>query len=94
MLVPLLLDMVQTGPAARPTAAEALERFQAIRQDMWAVERHWRVRPREEPLALQAVFDTISLVSLDMLLLLPCHDYCYIRVSGQRCLQGSLLSVS
>ena len=58
--------MINRDPSQRPSAVEALEQFREIRKDVWTMHRLWRARVRDEPLAVQAVFDTMTPVSSNM----------------------------
>lgn len=62
-LWPLVIKMTSRDPSERPSAAQALDEFRVLRQDIWAVHSMWRARKRDEPLIVTALFDIASLVS-------------------------------
>ena len=62
MLLPLLRNMLAEDPAQRPSAADALQHFRAIRRKVTFVQRIWRPRERNEPLVVTILSDFASLV--------------------------------
>ena len=62
MLIPLVSWMTTRDPSKRPSAVEALKLLREIREEVWAIQRLWRPRPRDEPLVHTAVWDTVSWV--------------------------------
>ncbi|EMD34377.1 hypothetical protein CERSUDRAFT_117250 [Gelatoporia subvermispora B] len=61
-LSPLIACMIQTDPAQRPDAREALLRWQQIRAKVSLAKRKWRLRSRDEAWSEAIVFDTVSIV--------------------------------
>ena len=59
--LPLIEKMISLEPSSRPSAEEALEQWQAIRESIWMLRREWRPRPRKEHPIGSFVFDAISL---------------------------------
>ena len=54
--------MTRRDPARRPTAANVLQQWKALRRNVWSVQRFWRPRPRGEALVNKALYDAFSLV--------------------------------
>ncbi|EIW54116.1 uncharacterized protein TRAVEDRAFT_74378 [Trametes versicolor FP-101664 SS1] len=59
-LVPLLERMRQQRPEARPTAAELLRQWEAIRADLAPSLYRWRLGPKTEPAFERMVNDTVA----------------------------------
>ena len=51
--------MMQSNPADRPSAEEALQEWRLIRRHVVPLHRHWRPREREESFVLTVVLDTL-----------------------------------
>ena len=66
MLQPLIKRMTRRDPARRPTAADALQQWKALRRSVWSVHRYWRPRPRGESLLVKAFSDVFSFVRLSL----------------------------
>ncbi|KAI1785359.1 kinase-like domain-containing protein [Ganoderma leucocontextum] len=64
ILEPLVAQMTRREPAHRPTAANALQQWKAVRRNVWSVQRFWRPRPRGERLVIRAISDVFSLLYL------------------------------
>ncbi len=64
ILEPLVSQMTRRNPARRPTAANVLQQWKALRRSVWSVQRFWRPRPREEGLVVRAFSDVFSLVGV------------------------------
>ena len=60
-LKPLVQEMTRAEPPLRPTAKEALVRWQGIRKSISAVNREWRPRPRKEHPLGAVILDVASL---------------------------------
>jgi len=58
---PLVKEMTRAEPSLRPTANEALARWQEIRKSISAVNREWRPRARKEHPLGAVVLDVASL---------------------------------
>ncbi|CDO74165.1 hypothetical protein BN946_scf185043.g216 [Trametes cinnabarina] len=63
MIVPMVYDMVDPDPAKRPSAEDVLRQFQEMRRGVSALQASWRLRPRDEPLVVTAVLETVSLLT-------------------------------
>ncbi|KAJ8502134.1 hypothetical protein ONZ51_g223 [Trametes cubensis] len=63
VLSPLLHEMLNPNPAERPSAAEALQKFQDIRQGVSAFQASCRPRPRDELLPVTAALNAAAFVS-------------------------------
>jgi len=58
---PLVQEMTRAEPPLRPTAKEALVRWQGIRKSISAINREWRPRPRKEHPLGTVILDVASL---------------------------------
>ena len=58
---PLIAEMTQPKPVARPTAGAALALWQGIRKSISTAHKEWRPRPRKEHPLGTIVFDAVSL---------------------------------
>lgn len=59
--LPLIRSMTQKMPASRPTAAEALAQWKAIRRRVSAVHRAWKPRVRDDPWFARVGYDVYAL---------------------------------
>lgn len=55
--------MTQSDPASRPDAVEALRQWQLARRKVPFIQRHWRLRRRDDPLVLGLGSDNIYLMT-------------------------------
>ena len=63
-LKPLIDAMKATDPAARPTAKEALQRWEDIRKNISTLQRFSRIRPRDESWLMSGVGEVERVRSL------------------------------
>jgi len=63
-LHPIIEAMAHENPGKRPSAAEALEQWQHMRKQVPYVQRRWRLRRREEPLAAALLNDNVYILTL------------------------------
>ena len=56
--------MTDTDPEERPAASDALRKWSELREDIPALKREWRPRPREEHVLETVAFDVTSLYFL------------------------------
>ncbi len=63
MLEPLMKEMVHPDPARRPTAAEAYQKYTAIRKSVSPISQYWSLQPRDSYLLVKVVRHVYSLVS-------------------------------
>ncbi|KAI0066775.1 kinase-like protein [Artomyces pyxidatus] len=59
--LPIIELMMQAEPTRRPSAAEALHRWQTIRRGVSALHRSWRPKPRDEGIIIRAVLDVMNI---------------------------------
>ncbi|KAI0363711.1 hypothetical protein BV20DRAFT_1039768 [Pilatotrama ljubarskyi] len=62
MIAPLVASMTAIDPGARPEAADALQNWKSIRRKSSALQKSWRVKPRNESLLGGVFRDAVSLV--------------------------------
>ena len=58
--------MTDEHPERRPTAEEALREWVEVREQIPAIDREWRPRPREEHFVETTARDAISLYEISM----------------------------
>ncbi|KAI0356689.1 hypothetical protein OH77DRAFT_1520182 [Trametes cingulata] len=59
MLEPLIEHMRSRDPASRPSAAEALRQWKAVRRRVRKLRRLWRLQSRDDPLPLSIARDVV-----------------------------------
>ncbi|KAI0363712.1 hypothetical protein BV20DRAFT_1006889 [Pilatotrama ljubarskyi] len=63
MIASLVMSMTAMDPAARPDASKALEAWKSIRSKVSALQRSWRVKPRNESILGGMFRDALTLVN-------------------------------
>lgn len=59
-LLPLIARMTQRSPTDRPTAEQALQQWEGIRQGLAKSTFRWRLSPKSEPPLERVLNDTVA----------------------------------